>query len=75
MSASVRGSSVLARNDVAVKIDAAIVTKAKHVVISRRGRGEKLTLAEYLSALLDASVAHDYDAEFGHGKRPKGGAK
>jgi hypothetical protein len=68
-------SATLARNDVAVKLDAGLVTKAKHVVISRRGRGEKLTLAEYLSGLLKESVEHDYEVEFNQARKPKGGAK
>jgi hypothetical protein len=62
---------VVARNDLGVKLDAELVTKAKHVVITRRGRGEKLTIAEYLSGLLKPLVERDYEKEFSPA-RPKG---
>jgi hypothetical protein len=75
MSRAGKGCDTLARNDQAVKIDATIVTQAKHVVISRRGRGEKLNLASYLSDLLKDAVQRDYDTEFGQGKRPKNDPK
>jgi len=64
-------SSTLARNDVAVKLDADIVRKAKHVVINRRATQKGLNLAAYLSALLKPLVERDYDAEFDQPKRPK----
>jgi hypothetical protein len=65
----------LARNDVPVKLDAEIVTKAKHVVINRRARKKGLTLAEYLSDLLKPLVERDYDAEFRQPNKAKGGSK
>ena len=67
--------ATVARNDLGVKLDADIVTKAKHVVIGRRGKGEKLTLAEYLSDLLKPLVERDYEAEFRPAPKSKGGAK
>jgi len=67
------GIETVARNDVAVKLDADIVRKAKHVVINRRASQKGLTLAEYLSELLKPLVERDYDAEFNQSKRPKGG--
>jgi hypothetical protein len=71
----VKDVGTVARNDLAVKLDAELVTKAKHVVITRRGRGEKLTIAEYLSGLLKPLVDRDYETEFNPAKKPKGGAK
>lgn len=53
------------RNDVAVKIDAEIIGKAKHVVLAR-----DITLAEYLSDLLRGPVDRDFNKEM---KRLAGG--
>jgi hypothetical protein len=75
MSRNVKEMPTVARNDLGVKLDAGLVTKAKHVVIGRRGKGEKLTLAEYLSELLKPLVERDYEAEFKPTQKPKGGAK
>lgn len=53
-----RDERTVARNDVAVKLDAEIVRKAKHVAINRR-----ITLAQYLSDLLQPLVERDFNAE------------
>jgi hypothetical protein len=47
------------------------VTKAKHIVVARRGRGEKITIAEYLLSLLAPLVERDYEKELA-AVRPKG---
>jgi hypothetical protein len=44
------------RNDVTVKIDAAIVAQAKHIATSR-----DITLAEYLTEVLRAPVGRDFE--------------
>ena len=75
MGQDVKEVATVARNDLAVKLDAGIVTKAKHVVISRRGKGEKLTLAEYISGLVGPLIERDYEAEFKPAMKPKGGSK
>jgi hypothetical protein len=66
-----KGVVTVARNDLGVKLEAEVVTKAKHIVIARRGRGEKITIAEYLSVLLKPLVERDYEKEFPPA-RPKG---
>lgn len=57
------------RKDVVVKIDETIVAEAKHVVLARG-----ITLAEYLSDLLRASVHRDFLKELKRlteGEEPK----
>jgi hypothetical protein len=48
----------MARNDLTVKIDADIVTKAKHVSFNRR-----ITLAAYLSEMMRPLVDRDFEEE------------
>jgi hypothetical protein len=48
----------MARNDLTVKIDADIVTKAKHVAFNRR-----TTLAAYLSEMIRPLVDRDFQEE------------
>jgi electron transfer flavoprotein alpha subunit len=51
-----------ARDDQAVKVERAIVEKARVIVLARKqtGRDPDLTLAEYLSDLLRAAVDRDH---------------
>jgi hypothetical protein len=75
MSAGLKDRRSVARNDVAVKIDADVVFKAKHVVLNRRRTRKGYTLAQYLSELLQPLVDRDYQAEMAESKstkRPKG---
>jgi hypothetical protein len=48
----------MARNDLSVKIDADVVTKAKHVSFNRR-----MTLAAYLSEMCRPLVDRDFEEE------------
>jgi hypothetical protein len=48
----------MARNDLAVKLDADVAKKAKHVAINRG-----ITLAEYLSELVRPLVERDFKDE------------
>jgi hypothetical protein len=57
MVATMDGQKV-ARNDLAVKLDAEIAKKAKHVAINRG-----ITLAEYLSELVRPLVEKDFKEE------------
>lgn len=68
-----KGVVTVPRNDLGVKLAADLVTMAKHIVIARRGRGEKkITIAEYLSNLLMPLIQRDYEKEFGPSNRSKG---
>jgi hypothetical protein len=72
MSAALKDSSPVARNDVACKIDADVVFKAKFVVLSRRRLKKGYTLAQYLSELLQPLVDRDYKDEMaGQSKQTK----
>jgi hypothetical protein len=66
-------AKLMARNDVQVKLDAAVATEAKMVAAARG-----ITLAEYISELLRPLVRRDLEQETGRvlgrvKSRPKGG--
>ena len=59
MNTTTKGRNMAKRNDIAVKVDAVVITKAKMIAA-----GRNTTLAEYLSEALRPIVKRDLDATY-----------